>query len=211
MKPKVMIALALSAVVMLAASTAQAQQPPNCPYGLEPGGGPMRCANPDDPHSVLNRPNAYLFAYVPLKAGNAVDRICWAYVPPEDTHQEDRLIFDYERPDGARGFIATWSYDVDASQHTLTITSIRAWNGRMWGDPHSVHIVVPLYEQPQPGWPCSRETWMAMLDIPEPAQPGGGGYYGGTVPNAPVYRLPRMPECYNGPTHMPGWNSRDCH
>jgi hypothetical protein len=27
-------------------------QPPNCPYGLEPGAGPMRCADPDDPNSV---------------------------------------------------------------------------------------------------------------------------------------------------------------
>jgi hypothetical protein len=32
---------------------ASAAEPPNCPHGLEPGGGPMRCADPNDPNSYL--------------------------------------------------------------------------------------------------------------------------------------------------------------
>jgi len=44
---------------LLIASTAAAQapnwQPPACKYGLEPGMGPLRCADPNDPNSYLNR------------------------------------------------------------------------------------------------------------------------------------------------------------
>ena len=36
-------------------TTASAAEPPNCPHGLEPGGGPMRCADPNDPNSYLNK------------------------------------------------------------------------------------------------------------------------------------------------------------
>ena len=36
-------------------SSVFAAEPPNCPYGLEPGGGPMRCADPKDPNSYLNK------------------------------------------------------------------------------------------------------------------------------------------------------------
>jgi hypothetical protein len=31
--------------------------PPNCPHGLEPGGGAMRCADPNDPSSYLYKKN----------------------------------------------------------------------------------------------------------------------------------------------------------
>src|SRR5690242_1846484 len=37
------------------ASSVFAAEPSNCPHGLEPGGGPMRCADPNDPKSYLNR------------------------------------------------------------------------------------------------------------------------------------------------------------
>jgi hypothetical protein len=43
--------LVLAGVLLSSASFAQA---PYCPYGLEPGPGPMRCADPRDPNSYLN-------------------------------------------------------------------------------------------------------------------------------------------------------------
>jgi hypothetical protein len=49
------IVLVLVGVLLSSASFAQV---PNCPYGLEPGMGPMRCADPRDPNSYLNRPPA---------------------------------------------------------------------------------------------------------------------------------------------------------
>jgi hypothetical protein len=46
------IVLVLTGVLLSSASFAQT---PYCPYGLEPGMGPMRCADPRDPNSYLNR------------------------------------------------------------------------------------------------------------------------------------------------------------
>lgn len=38
-------------------SPARVWAAPNCPYGLEPGDGPMHCADPNDPNSYLYKKN----------------------------------------------------------------------------------------------------------------------------------------------------------
>jgi hypothetical protein len=51
------IALILAGVLLSSASFGQTPwQPPHCKYGLEPGEGPMRCADRNDPTSYLNKP-----------------------------------------------------------------------------------------------------------------------------------------------------------
>jgi hypothetical protein len=52
--------IVLGSLLVVFAALAQAPrwQPPNCPYGLEPGEGPMRCADPNDPNSVAHHPSA---------------------------------------------------------------------------------------------------------------------------------------------------------
>lgn len=46
---------ALSHVPLVAAVIAG--RSPNCPYGLEPGGGAMKCADPNNPKSYLHKKN----------------------------------------------------------------------------------------------------------------------------------------------------------
>jgi hypothetical protein len=51
----------------LAPTVASGWTPPQCQYGYEPGGGPIRCANPNDPNSYL-----YKKAHAPQpKAGGS--------------------------------------------------------------------------------------------------------------------------------------------
>jgi hypothetical protein len=50
------ILFALGSVLIVSASVAQTPAAVQCKYGLEPGEGPMRCADPNDPTSYLNKP-----------------------------------------------------------------------------------------------------------------------------------------------------------
>ena len=81
--------LLLTGALLLAvpafAQTPPGWQPSNCKYGLEPGGGPMRCANPNDPNSYLNRPKpARPQRQQMTEQGHYARRPAWMPSPQED-------------------------------------------------------------------------------------------------------------------------------
>lgn len=99
-------------------------------------------------------------------------------------------------------FYTGLSFRADPQKHQITVYKLTAprvisiKTGTGWypigGEiEFSSNITVPAYDQPQPGWPCTKETWDAVINAPEreiifppivPAGASGGGF------DYPAYR-----------------------
>jgi hypothetical protein len=135
-----------------------------------------------------------LFAFFGPWTGGAIDGICMAWTPahsPYETKVTNEFLDPSNHADGL-GWVAALSYEIDDAGTKIALTQICHWqrdgNGqRVFSEPTALKLDVPLYDKPQPSWPCSERTWTALLEIPQPehAAPTFAGK-GGWAPLNPL-------------------------
>jgi hypothetical protein len=167
------------------------QAMPQCPPGTSMGIGANGFECIAESRRVKVTKN--LFAFLPLRAGDALDGICMAWTPaysPYDAIVKDEFLSTWNHVDDT-GWVATWSYEMNDAATIITVRELRHWerdaNGqRVWSAPMAVKIDVPLYDKPQSNWPCSKHTWMALLEIPQPQHDPTFAGKGGWAPPNPL-------------------------
>ncbi len=133
---------------------------PDC--RLEPGPGPMRCADPNDPNSywAMKRP-LFGFTQLPAPAGGEADPICVLFTPGQMLKSYG-IAFP---PAASPGFparepaYAFMNFEVDLKRRQMTITELRARDGKA-SEPA---LKVKLYDVPQRGWPCRPLNWSWLM------------------------------------------------
>jgi hypothetical protein len=166
------------------------QAMPHCPAGttMGIGAGGFECVAEQRYVAVKKD----LFAFFALRTKGVMDGICKAWIPaysPYDARVTDEFLDPANHADG-HGWVAALSYEIDDAATKITLTQIRHWqrgeNGqRVFSEPTPLKLEVPLYDKPQPSWPCSKRSWTALLEIPQPRQgdPTFGGKGGWAPPN----------------------------
>lgn len=140
---------------------AQTGAPPNC--RLEPGPGPMRCADPNDPHSVYSLKHAlFAFGALPAAAGKSGDALCLLYKPMQMLEGYGVAISPAASPGypARQPSYAFMSYDVDLKAREMTITELDAPDGTAV----KPRLKLKLYDVPQHGWPCRPANWSRLLE-----------------------------------------------
>ena len=125
-----------------------------------------------------------LFAYAPVEV---VDRLGQPIVDPASGKpREDRFCIVWRQGSvldnadlkvvGEESWYQSVSYRVDPRSRYARIYRVKGPNvvqtpvglrelgGQVAIDPD---MVVPMYDQPRPDWPCKTEVWLAVLDTPE--------------------------------------------
>jgi hypothetical protein len=139
---------------------AQTGGPPGC--RLEPGPGPMRCADPNDPRSVSSLKHAlFAFATLPVAAGKGGDPVCLLYKPMQMLQGYGMAISPAASPGypARQPSYAFLSYEVDLEARQMTITELRAADGTAV----KPGLKLKLYDVPQHGWPCRPLNWSMLL------------------------------------------------
>jgi hypothetical protein len=165
------------------------QAMPHCPPGttMGMGVGGFECMAAQRLVAVTK--NRY--AFFALRTEGVMDGICMAWIPansPYTAKVTDEFLDSANHADGS-SWVAAVSYEIDDTATRLTLSQIRHWQRDAGGktvfsDPTPLMLVVPIYDKPQPSWPCSKRQWTVLLEIPQPqSDPTFGGKGGWAPPN----------------------------
>jgi hypothetical protein len=134
-------------------------QPPDCK--LEPGPGPMRCADPKNPESFFALKHI-LFAFVDLDIPHSKERspLCIVFTPQEML-ESNTQIPDYADPDAPvyRPYYVFMTYKVSLVARRMTILQLTDRKA----EPRNLNLALKLYDVPQADWPCSLNTWVHLI------------------------------------------------
>jgi hypothetical protein len=114
------------------------------------------------------------YALLPIAAGTNVDGICFGIRDDErvETVVDDRFLSADWHVDPRNAYVAEISYTVDPGLTKLHLVGFRYWlplaKGKpAVGDLMVAHAEVPLYDQPQPNCPCTKQQWAAIMTPPQ--------------------------------------------
>ncbi len=130
-------------------------------------------------------PHHAKYAFLSLAAGK--DDICFGIRADErvETVVDDHFIDVDWHVQPKHAYVAEISYTLDPGLTKLHLTGVRYWRGDANGKPvgetdlEPASAEVPLYDAPQPNWPCTKQQWAAIMNPPTivsapPGQSGGG-------------------------------------
>jgi hypothetical protein len=200
MKSIVVFLIVLCSAPAFAQQCGKGQMPtPNGCIQICPPGYTIGKANGFD--TCLREGNAQIgahhrkYAFLPIAAGKDVDGICFGIREDEsvETVVDDRFVEAEWHVQKGHAYVAEISYTLDPGLTKLP------------GDLIAANAEVPLYDAPQPKWPCTQQQWAAIMtppqvySVPPPgarpsAQPSG------TFTPAP-YVVPQTPMCQNLPIY----------
>jgi hypothetical protein len=154
------------------------QTMPQCPAGaaMGMGAGGLECIAPSRQVAVKKN----LYAFFALRTEGVMDGICMAWIPdhsPYTAKVTDEFLDSANHAD-SHSWVAAVSYEIDDTATHLTLTHIRHWQRDASGkaavsDATPLKLDVPIYDKPQPSWPCSKRQWTVLLEIPQPRPPTG--------------------------------------
>jgi hypothetical protein len=115
------------------------------------------------------------YALLPIAAGKDVDGICFGIREDErvETVVDDRFVEAGWHVDPHHAYVAEISYTLDPGLAKLHLTGFRYWRPDADNKPAGVgdmvqaDAVVPLFETPQPKWPCSEKQWASIMTPPK--------------------------------------------
>jgi hypothetical protein len=152
------------------------QAMPQCPPGTSMGMGAagFECVAPARQVAVKKN----LYAFFGLRTAGVMDGICMAWIPansPYAAKVTDEFLDPANHAD-SHSWVAAVSYEIDDAATHLTLSYIRHWQRDASGktavsDATPLTLDVPIYDKPQPSWPCSKRQWTVLLEIPQPRRP----------------------------------------
>lgn len=164
----VVLVLGLCGIIAWYATRGESQttpkSPADCKYGLEPGGGPMRCADPSDANSFYGMQRS-LFAFIqfPIPGEKATDAVCFLMRPQQFiANQEQSFSIPPEMSPGypvLAPYYAHWNFIIHAAKREIEVVEIIDSQGNM----KKVNLTAKLHEVPQHDWPCKLHTWAALM------------------------------------------------
>lgn len=135
---------------------------PKCKYGLEGGGGPMRCANPNDPNSAASIRHP-LFALLRLPVPGQQDEPVCLIVTQQNYLESGNYMVPItwkNDPWERQPEYAYLSYQVHLADRRLTLINALSQGA---GE-RKFNRDFKLEDVPRRDWPCSLQTWSELLD-----------------------------------------------
>ena len=152
------------------------------------------------------------YALLPIAAGKDVDGICFGIREDErvETVVDDRFVEADWHVQKSHAYVAQISYTLDPGLTKLHLIGFRYWRADEnrkpvgFGDLIAANAEVPLYDAPQPKWPCTQQQWAAIMTPPQVyAVPPPGSRRSpqpsGTFMPPYVPTVPQTPMCQNLP------------
>jgi len=134
---------------------------PKCKYGLEGGGGPLRCADANNPNSSASIEHP-LFALLQLPLADKQDEPVCLAITKSNYLESGNYMVPLHADNDPWGQLPAYdylNYQVHLPDRRLTLTS--AWTQQ--GVERKIDKDFKIYDVPQRGWPCSLHNWAQLL------------------------------------------------
>ena len=116
------------------------------------------------------------YAFLSIAASKDVDGVCFGIRKDEgplDSVVDDRFVEREWHAPNSHVWVAEISYTLDATLTKLHLTALRYYRIDQNRKPIGVsdripeNAEVPLYDAPQPQWPCTKQQWVSIMTPPQ--------------------------------------------
>ena len=136
---------------------------PKCKSGFEAGGGPMRCANPNNPNSAASIKHP-LFALLQLPVPDQKDEPACVVITHSNYLESGNYMVALDWRNDPWEWQAYYSFisnQAHLPERQLTLISGMA---REFAQTRMLRRNFRIYDVPQHDWPCALQTWDELLD-----------------------------------------------